>query len=175
MRFQDIIKHCFIFLFFVGIQVLWVKPFVFYDLAFCFIYFAAVITLPLALPTPMLLLLSFFIGISVDLFYDTVGIHAAACVAVMYARYNIVSMLTPLGGYDSNQEVSIHDMGFRWFIVYLLILTFFHHFIVFMLEANTFSFFYWTLLKIFMSTIFTVFMITAFLYLFFTPSTKKSI
>jgi hypothetical protein len=174
MKFQDILKHIFMFLFFVAVQVLWVKPFVFYDLAFCFIYLAAVVTLPLYLPTSFLLLLAFGMGITVDLFYDTIGIHAAACVAVMFARYNLISLLTPLGGYDANQEVTITDMGFRWFIVYLFILTFFHHFIVFILEANTFSYFYWTFLKVFCSTIFTVFMITAFLYLFFSPATQKN-
>lgn len=172
MKPGDLLKQLFIFIVFVGLHVLWVRNFVFYDVAFCFLYLAFVINLPLSIPIPALLFTGFCTGLMVDLFYDTTGEQAAACLAILFLRPNIIMLLTPLGGYDENMDLSIGTMGIRWYAVYVLIMVFIHSFIFFLLEAGGFSYFYWTLLKVFASTLFTSFMIITLQYLLFTQAGK---
>lgn len=172
MKANNLFKYIAGFFVFVVLHILLVKYFVFYDVALCFLYVGFLIMLPFSLPVPLLLLISFFVGLFVDLFYDTSGVHAAGCVAAMYLRSYIVILLTPMGGYDDVADLSIKSMGLRWFVVFLVIFIFVHHSFVFMLEAFSFSYFYWTVAKIVASTIFSAFMIFAFNFLFFTSSSK---
>ncbi|HZX73017.1 MAG TPA: Rod shape-determining protein MreD, partial [Cyclobacteriaceae bacterium] len=55
--------------------------------------------------------------------------------------------------------------GLQWFLVYALPLIFVHQFILFFLEAGGFSLLGYTLLKIFMSTFFTLSVIIMTQYL----------
>lgn len=121
---------------------------------------------------PLLLIYAFSTGLFVDLFYDTIGIHAAAATVFMFIRPQIIRGLTPLGGYNEIEEISIKSMGIRWFITFTLLLAIFHHFIVFLLEAFGFGLFYWTLAKTFSSAIYSTIIIVSFQYIFFTSSKK---
>jgi len=161
-----------VFLFYMILQLFWVKDFALFNVAFCFIYIVILISLPLDIAMPLLMLIAFAIGISVDLFYDTLGIHAAACVAITFFRPGIIRLLTPLGGYDDAVEISIKAMGIRWYSIYVLVLVFVHLFILFFLEAGGFHLFYWTLAKVFCSLLFTCFIIIAFQYLLFSNAQR---
>jgi len=172
MKANNIIRYIFSFLIFVLLHVVFVKYFIFFDVAVCLLYVGFIMMLPMTLPIPILLLLSFLTGLFVDLFYDTAGVHAASCVAIMYLRPRIVALLTPLGGYDEIADLSINAMGIRWFIIFTLLFTFVHLTFVFMLEAFSFSYFYWTMLKVITSTLFSSFMIIVFQFLVFTKLSK---
>ncbi|TAF74203.1 MAG: Rod shape-determining protein MreD [Bacteroidetes bacterium] len=169
MKANDIVKTALSFMIFVIFHVLIVKYFVIGSVGLCFFYLGFLLTLSLSIPIPLLLLISFLVGFFVDLFYDTPGIHTFASVAIMFLRPKIITLLTPLGGYDEIDEITISSMGVRWFITYTLILLVFHTLIVFLMEASGFSYFHWTLSKVFCTTIFTTFMICSFQYLLFTP------
>ncbi len=74
------ITHFLQFFVFIALQILLMQNLVLFNTAFCFIYIAFLLFLPIQLPTVILLLLAFTTGFTVDIFYDTVGIHAApAC------------------------------------------------------------------------------------------------
>lgn len=172
MKTNSLVKLIVIFLVFTALQIFWVKDFAFFNVAFCFLYIAIIISLPLDIATPILLFLAFAIGFVMDIFYDTMGIHAAACVFITYIRPTIIRLLTPLGGYDDETEISISTMGIRWYIFYVLILVGIHLTFMFTLEAGGFQYFYWTLAKIFASLFFTTFMIVSLKYLFFTHASR---
>lgn len=88
---------------------------VLFDTGFCFIYLAFLLFLPIQMPPVLLLLLAFVTGFTLDIFYDTGGIHAAATVLLAYLRPYILLLLTPRDGYDQNDSVNLHIMGWRWF------------------------------------------------------------
>lgn len=167
MKLRHFLQFIFSFLFYFGVQIFWIKDFALFNVAFCFIYISILISLSLDLKMPYLLLISFFIGLFLDMIYDTLGIHASACVAITYFRPAIVRLLTPLGGYDNDVEISIKTMGIRWYSIYVLVIVFVHLFILFFLEAGGFNTFYWTLAKVFASLLFTSFFIISFQFLFF--------
>jgi hypothetical protein len=115
--------------------------------------------------------LAFFFGLSIDLFYDTMGIHAASTVLIAYMRSYIINFLTPRGGYDASTEISIPALGFQWFVVYAIVMIFIHHLFLFLIESWGLGVFFRMIGKTIMSTLFTLFVFILFQYLFY-PSKK---
>ncbi len=101
------------------------------------------------------ILLGFFAGMAVDVFYNTIGANAAAMTLIAFLRPSIISLLTPQRGYDERQTLSLSSMGLTWFITYTVVLTVIHHFVLFLLEASDWGLFFPVLLKVICSTIFT--------------------
>lgn len=153
----------FIYLFY---QVLILKNIVLFNTAFCFLYVAYLFFLPVESNPLFLMLVGFAMGIAIDAFYDSLGLHAFACVAVMYVRNYWLSAITPQGGYDSNDTPSIGSHGMQWFLVYTIPLVFLHHAILFYVEAGGFGMFWFTLWKVITSTVFTAGVTLIVQYLF---------
>jgi len=141
------------------------RHFVFFDIAMCFVYMVFLLHLPNDTPKALLLLIGFSTGLVADTFYDTQGIQAASCVLIMFLRPYLIKLLAPSGGYDSVINISIQDLGFNWFVVYTFLLVFIHHLSMFLIEASGTGFFFWTLLKILFSTIFTSFFVLTFSFI----------
>lgn len=122
---------------------------------FAFIHFIIyplfIILLPTKMPRPLVIFLGFLIGIFVDLFYDSPGIHASAGVFTAYARGLVLDLLEPYEGYNSDDSPTIETMGISWFMSYCSILLGLHLFYYFSVEA--FSFVY--IFEILMNTIFS--------------------
>lgn len=155
MSSRDIIIQVLNFILFVTAHILLVRHFVLFDTAFCFIYVGFILLLPLDIGPIWLLLLAFGTGLLVDLFYDTVGIHAAASVLIAFLRPQVLRVITPRGGYETNINISVKGMGSDWFIPYTFILIFIHHATLFFIEASNWNLFWLTLLKAICSTLFT--------------------
>ncbi|WP_238807662.1 hypothetical protein [Emticicia aquatica] len=109
-------------------------------------------------------MISFLIGLLVDIFYNTAGVHASACVAVGYLRSYIIKFLFPTKGVENEIVISLKDMGAERFVRYVAILTIIHHSMLFFVEAGGFQFFLITVLKIICSVVFTTFMIITLQY-----------
>ena len=73
----------FLYLFF---QVLILKNVVLFDTAFCFLYLGFLLLLPVETNPLVLMGVGFLLGFSVDMFYDSLGIHAGAAVFIMYSQ-----------------------------------------------------------------------------------------
>ncbi|MFN6946990.1 MAG: Rod shape-determining protein MreD [Cytophagaceae bacterium] len=169
MKSENILKYIFYFLFFVGLQVVFFLNVSLFTVAFCFVYVGFVLSLPLETPRIFQLFIGLATGLVIDIFYNTLGIHAAATVFIAYVRPYVFNLLTPRGGYDTGIEISVSALGIQWYLMYAGILVFAHHFLLFFLEAFGFSNFGTTLLKTFASSIFTVFVITLLQYMFQRP------
>jgi rod shape-determining protein MreD len=118
-----------------------------------YIYLLFIILLPFETPWWLLLLSSFGIGLSVDIFTGSMGMHAATATLIAYLRPSIIRIILPK--LDSTLTVypGIGFMGFPTFTLYTFILVFIHHFAFFVLEALSFSDFPYTLLRITLSTL----------------------
>jgi hypothetical protein len=137
------------------LHVLLISRLSLFDVGWCFFYLGFLLFLPIATPIVPLLLVSFLTGFTMDLFYDTGGVHAAAALLLGYLRPWVLKLLTPRDGYDAQDSVNLHQMGWQWFMVYLLLLVSIHHFGFFFLELGSFSAVGLTLLKVLASTLFT--------------------
>ena len=167
-----LVAHSFQFVVFLGLQILLLRNLVLFNTAFCFLYIGFLLFLPIQMPKVMLLLLAFVSGITVDIFYDTIGINAAAALLLAYLRPYVLLVLTPRDDYEKSDSVNVHVMGWRWFSVYTLFLVFIHHLALFFLELGSFREVGFTLVKVVVSTIFTFLVLVIIQLLFF--STRRA-
>ena len=167
-----LVAHSFQFVVFLGLQILLLRNLVLFNTAFCFLYIGFLLFLPIQMPKVMLLLLAFVSGITVDIFYDTIGINAAAALLLAYLRPYVLLVLTPRDDYEKSDSVNVHVMGWRWFSVYTLFLVFIHHLALFFLELGSFREVGFTLVKVAVSTIFTFLVLVIIQLLFF--STRRA-
>jgi hypothetical protein len=165
------IAHIVFFFVYVLVQVMLLKNLVIFDSAFCFLYVAFILLLPFELSVILTLLVGFIVGFTVDIFYSSMGIHAFATVLMSYLRNYWLSVITPQGGYDVGNSPTIATNGVQWFLVYAIPLVFIHHFVLFFLEASGFDMFWFTMLKIIGSLLFTM---TVIVFLqFLVPKRRK--
>jgi len=160
------IGHLFSFFLYLALQVLVMKNVVLFHTAFCFIYVAYLLTLPVDVNPLFLMGLGFVMGFTIDIFYDSLGMHAFACVFIMYMRSYWLKLVTPQGGYDSNAVPVMAMNGVQWFLIYIVPLVFLHHILLFFVEAGGFGLFWFTVWKAVASTLLTTVLIVIFQFLF---------
>ena len=155
MNTQTILKILLSVLLYVFLQVFIVRNLVFFNVAFCFVYISVILNIPSSMRMSLYLLLAFGIGLFVDAFYDTAGLHASASLLIALLRNYIIKVLFPTKGLENEVIISIDGMGAERFIRYIIIMTFIHHFYLFFLEAGGIQFFLTTSLKVVASVMFS--------------------
>jgi len=118
-----------------------------------YFYIIFIILLPFETPKWLLLCLAFLLGLSVDLFNGTPGMHAAASVFMAAIRPFVLENFSPRDGYQAGTFPRIRYYGTEWFTKYTLILVLAHHFFLFFLDVFSFSDIFFTIGKIVLSTI----------------------
>lgn len=146
-------------------QVLLLKKLVLFDTSFCFLYVAFILLLPIEINNLALMLIAFLLGFSIDIFYDSLGLHALALVFLAYLRNYWLGTITPQGGYESGSGPTLAVNGFQWFLVYSIPLVFIHHLVLFFVEAGGFGLFWFTMLKVLGSLLFTTSIMVILQYL----------
>lgn len=157
----------FYFVAYLLVQVMLFKQVVFFDTAFCFLYVAFILLLPIETNPLVLMLVGFLLGFSIDIFYDSLGLHAMSLVLVSYLRNYLLSTITPQGGYDAGEGPTLASNGLQWFLVYTIPLVFIHHAVLFFVEAGGFGTFWFTMQKIVTSLLFTIAVMLFLQYLSF--------
>jgi cell shape-determining protein MreD len=131
-----------------------------------FLYISFIMILPVRIPKALLLVIAFITGLVIDVFSDTLGMHAAACVLMAYVRPGLLKIMAPRDGYEAESYPSVRELGFTWFLIYASALTFIHHLLLFNVEVFRFSEFFSTLLRVILSSIATMLLIMISQYLF---------
>jgi rod shape-determining protein MreD len=122
-------------------------------------YVLFILILPFETPKWLILISGFFLGLTIDFFSHTIGMHAAATTLMAFLRPATIRLLSANRDLDPGNEPSIRDMGFSWFFMYTLILVFFHHVLLFYLEVFRFDEFFQTLGRVVISTVVSVLLI----------------
>ncbi|HMG14912.1 MAG TPA: hypothetical protein VK590_05675 [Saprospiraceae bacterium] len=102
-----------------------------------FLYPIIIIFLPAATSRPFILCLAFLIGITVDIFYNSPGVHTGSLVLMAYLKPYTFSLLEPRLGIKIGQESAGYSFGFAWLFVYTSILIFAFCLTYFVLEIFT--------------------------------------
>ncbi len=118
-----------------------------------FIYF--IIRLPLSLSTNWVITLSFLLGLTIDIFSNTLGISALACTLIGALRKPTISLFFPREDEMSNPIPSIRTLGAGNYLKYMIALTFIYCTLIFLIQAFTFYDFKLTVLRILGSTLLT--------------------
>jgi rod shape-determining protein MreD len=101
-----------------------------------------------------LLLASFFLGILMDMFCNSGGVHAAACIVLAYFRPSIFKFSFGLS-YEY-QTVKLNDILTPERFSFILIAVVIHHSVLFILEVFKISLLIDILLRTVLSTLFTI-------------------
>jgi hypothetical protein len=153
------------FFIYVLAQALLLKNIVLFNTGFCFVYVAFILLLPIETSTLVLMTLGFIIGFVIDIFYNSLGLHALTMVFIAYIRNYWLSTITPQGGYDSGAIPNLKSNGLQWFLVYMMPLVFIHHLTLFLVESAGFTLFWYSMLKTIISLLFTMTILVVLQYL----------
>jgi cell shape-determining protein MreD len=130
-----------------------------------YIYF--ILLLPFITPNWLLLLSAFLMGLSIDLFSNTMGINAAASVMIAFARPFVIRFISTGTEYEVGERPSLKNQDMKWFLYYCIILILIHHFVLFYLEIFRFREFFTTFLRVVLSSAFTFLLVMLSEYLFY--------
>ncbi len=131
-----------------------------------FLYPLFIMLLPLQTPRTGVLLLSFLMGISVDLFYDSLGVHAAALTAMGYSRAFFLSLFEPREGYKLNAKPTPGDLGMGWFMRYAASMLGLHLLVYFSVDAFSPIYILGILTRTFFTFVSTMGAILIFVFIF---------
>jgi hypothetical protein len=131
------------------------------------VYVLFILMLPFEIAGFWLLTLAFMMGLTVDFFQHTPGLHTAASVILAFMRPGVIRLVGKKDEAEPWQYPNIRDAGTMWFLAYTLILVFLHHLALFFIESARFAEFFQTLLKVAINTVLTSLIIMVIQFLFY--------
>ena len=132
-----------------------------------YMYVLFILLMPFQTPKWLVLIVGFILGLTMDLFHHTPGMHTSATVFMAFLRPGVLQMIAPRDGYEPNTFPRVFYFGLQWFTQYTVILVFAHHFILFFMEAFSFSGFFLTMGRIILSSIFSILLVILSQYFIF--------
>lgn len=153
---NSILRFGLIFILLVLLQVLLFNNIQFSGYVNPYIYIMFILLLPVEIPSWLLLILSFAIGMVVDFYSGSPGMHSSASVIAGFVRPFVLRFISPRDGYEPGAMPSMIIYGFRWFLFYTLIIVLVHHTALFYIEVFRFTDFFRTLLRVMLSSLFTI-------------------
>ena len=141
---QTVIQNIIRFVVLVLVQVLVLNHVQFLGFVNPYVYVLFILSLPVRTPRWLTLVLSFGLGMAVDAFADTLGLHAFACVLAGFLRDPLVKLL---GAGDDNNDFtpSMATLGMGNYVKYASVLVVVHHLAIYFLEAFNLAHFFDTL------------------------------
>jgi len=132
-----------------------------------FMYVLFILLLPFETPRWVLLVSGLLLGLSVDIFSNTLGLHASATLFMAFLRPYVLRVISPRDGYETGTYPRVFYYGITWFLNYAIILVFAHHLFLFYLEVFRLSEFFRTLLRVILSSSFSILFIVLSQYIVF--------
>jgi len=137
-----------------------------------FVYLLFLVLLPLEIPKSVQYIIAFVTGFIVDAFFHTYGIHAFACVLMMFLRPNIILILNGLKPLDSGVKPVPGFKDFNWILIYTFLLVFAHQITVTALETFQWEQWWRILWTSVVNTCFTTFFIICIEYIFYSDKNR---
>ncbi len=153
-----VLSNIFRFILLVLFQVLVLNNIQFLGYINPYLYILFIIALPVRTPRWFSLILAFAIGLTIDIFSNTLGIHAFATVLIAFLRNGLIKIFTSIEE-GSNPTPSFYTFGVGAYIKYVVLFVFIHHSILFYLEAFSFAHFWIISAKIILSSLLTILLI----------------
>jgi rod shape-determining protein MreD len=164
---KDSGKYIILFISLVLIQVLVLNNIQFSGFVNPYIYILFILLLPFTIPGYFLLGIAFLLGLSIDIFSNTPGVHAGATVLLAFLRPGIANLVSSREIIEKGNTPNMKQLGFASFLKYTVIAVLVHHLFLFYAEAFSFVGFFHTLLRFVLSSIFSIVIILASQFIVF--------
>ena len=126
-----------------------------------YIYLLCLLMMPITLPPIADMLIGGIIGLIMDMFCNSLGVHTASCILIMFLRPYLLGVI--LNDKDRlNEQVSLRAIGMEAFIKYTVTLVLIHHLTVFSLAAWSWHHIGFVLLETLVSSAITIFVIIGY-------------
>ncbi|MBA3647388.1 MAG: rod shape-determining protein MreD [Chitinophagales bacterium] len=132
-----------------------------------YIYPLFILLLPFQTSRGLQLLLAFLLGLVIDFYSGTGGLHASALTVVAFLRPYLIIAMKPNDGYQPEDRPTISSMGFTWFSIYASILIFVHHLYFFIIETLSLQQIFFVFSKIIISAAVSVLLMILLQYVFY--------
>ncbi|HAW52587.1 MAG TPA: rod shape-determining protein MreD [Flavobacteriales bacterium] len=166
---STIIKYSFLFVFLILLQVLILNNLHMSVLVNPYVYVLFILLLPFETQGWLVLSLSFVLGMILDTFSNTVGMHTAALVFMAFVRNYLLIVMAPRDGYEQEKTPHYTYMGLIWFVMYAGILIFIHHLTLFVLEDFRAAYFFTAVFKALLSGVFSLVIILILMLFSYRP------
>lgn len=137
------------------------------------IYPLFIMLLPFGMRPILLLLISFLMGISIDMLSDTGGLYASSLLVFALFRPIIFKAFGLRDEYEPNKEGSVLEMGHKWFFFTFGLLLLIHHSWYFFIEIFKLSEIMLVLKKVVLSVPVSYLLVILIQYIFLKRSIKK--
>lgn len=161
---HPLVKNTFLFIALVLLQVLIFNHIEYWGYVNPMIYIVFLLVAPYRENQVPNLLAAFAIGLCIDIFSNTGGLHAASSVLIAYCRQSI--LLIVFGRNFEYQEMDLASYPFTKIFSYTTLMVVVHHTLFYFLEIFNFNHLLLTFTKIIGASIFTIIVCLLFIYLF---------
>ena len=143
------------------LQVLLFNYLQLWDVCHPYIYIVCLLMMPITLPHSVDMFIGVAVGLVMDAFCNSIGIHMASCILLMYVRPYLLG--TIVNDKDRlNEQISLRSLGLEATIKYVVILVLLHHLAVFSLSAWSWAHIGFVLLETVVSSIITITLIISY-------------
>ena len=126
-----------------------------------YIYILCLLMLPITMPHSVQMLIGAGAGLLMDVFCNSLGVHMAACILIMFIRPYLIGAI--INDKDRlNEQISLRAIGMEALIKYAVILVLVHHLTVFLLAAWSWHHIGFVLLETLVSSIITLLIIIGY-------------
>jgi rod shape-determining protein MreD len=126
------------FIVFVLLQVLILNNIHLFGIVTPFLYIYLILKLPVDFGRSIVIFISFLLGLVIDIFSNTFGIHAATATLAGFIRNPLLFGWVDIKEIPENSVPSYKLMNFSNFLRYSLIITAIHHTVLFAIESFNF-------------------------------------
>lgn len=119
-----------------------------------YVYVLFILIFPIKSNRSIFLFSSFLLGLSLDFFYSSGGVHAAACTVIAYIRP--LALKFSFGRSYEFQTIKLSKVSVASKVAYFSILVIVHHLVMFLLEVFNLSFILYSLKNILFSSVYTI-------------------
>jgi len=165
---QDIGKHIVLIVAFMVTQILLFSRLSIYNTAFCFIFISLLVTASPKNGKITNLLLAFLIGITIDIFNNSLGVHTFCCITVMFFRNGFYKFLSGKNDEEvMSSGLGMSEIGLYSFSILAFGSTILYSFLYFFTLAPKWVFFWDNLVQGLASAVFSIIMILLVNIIFF--------
>ena len=127
------------------------------------IYVLFILLFPFGYNTLWLLLWSFAMGLSIDLFSaGALGLHASAATCLGLLRPGLLKMVSTKGDVGQLATPSLRTLGLPRYLAFVVLALLIHHAVLFGWENFRFNYLFLTIIRIFCSTMLNALLIVLF-------------
>ena len=164
MGLNNVLIQVFRFIILLAVQILVMSNIKLFGYSSPFIYIIFILGFPLNTNKNLLIFLGFLLGLSMDIYSNTGGVHAGACVLIAYLRPTLLKI--SFGVSFEHNNIKLTQAELKQQIVYLVSMVFIHHLTLFALENFSIKLFLQTLESTFVTSILSSILIYCIIIIF---------